>query len=258
MYRELAFTITSFLDLSFRLCCCVAVNLSTRDIAARTKSRLAVTNCRKTGMSSRTLQNRGVYERCCSRSFWTLWKFIVCSVGPKAAYQTVFPTVDWFLFCRQHKLDESLAYQQFSANVGEEESWINEKNTLVGSDDYGDTLAAVQVRQLTHTCLTTSSCFLFYRVQWIEPLVSFKTKVACSLSQSFYFIRVFWRSMKRLKQIWRFIGRECRTLKMLETNWLKRWISMHCMNETVVELLLVISFFWEEKPWLSNAVYFSS
>ena len=57
----------------------------------------------------------------------------------------------WFLFCRQHKLDESLAYQQFSANVGEEESWINEKNTLVGSDDYGDTLAAVQVRQLTHT-----------------------------------------------------------------------------------------------------------
>lgn len=75
----------------------------------------------------------------------------MCSVGPKAAYQTVFPTVDWFLFCRQHKLDESLAYQQFSANVGEEESWINEKNTLVGSDDYGDTLAAVQVRQLTHT-----------------------------------------------------------------------------------------------------------
>lgn len=52
----------------------------------------------------------------------------------------------WFDFFRQHKLDESLAYQQFSANVGEEESWINEKNTLVGSDDYGDTLAAVQVR----------------------------------------------------------------------------------------------------------------
>ena len=50
------------------------------------------------------------------------------------------------LFFRQHKLDESLEYQQFSANVGEEESWINEKNTLVGSDDYGDTLAAVQVR----------------------------------------------------------------------------------------------------------------
>jgi len=70
--------------------------------------------------------------------------------GPIAAYQTHLPTVDWFLYCRQHKLDESLAYQQFSANVGEEESWINEKNTLVGSDDYGDTLAAVQVRQLSH------------------------------------------------------------------------------------------------------------
>ena len=96
MYRELGFTITCFLDLSFRLCCCVAVNLSTRDIAARTKSRLAVTNCRKTGMSSRTLQNRGVYERCYSCSFWTLWKFIVCSVGPKAAYQTHLPTVDFY------------------------------------------------------------------------------------------------------------------------------------------------------------------
>lgn len=48
------------------------------------------------------------------------------------------------LFFRQHKLDESLEYQQFSANVGEEESWINEKNTLVGSDDYGDTLAAAK------------------------------------------------------------------------------------------------------------------
>ena len=42
-------------------------------------------------------------------------------------------------------MDESLAYQQFSANLDEEESWINEKYTLVGSDDYGDTLAAVQV-----------------------------------------------------------------------------------------------------------------
>jgi len=49
--------------------------------------------------------------------------------------------------------------------------------------------------------------------------------------------------MKRLKQIWRFIGRECRTLKMLETSWLKRWIFLHCINETVVLLLLVISFF---------------
>ena len=48
---------------------------------------------------------------------------------------------------RQKKLDQSLAYQQFSTNVDEEESWINEKNTLVASDDYGDTLAAAQVSQ---------------------------------------------------------------------------------------------------------------
>ena len=58
----------------------------------------------------------------------------------------LFWTMSAVLLFRQHKLDESLEYQQFSANVGEEESWINEKNTLVGSDDYGDTLAAVQVR----------------------------------------------------------------------------------------------------------------
>lgn len=32
------------------------------------------------------------------------------------------------------------------ANVEEEEAWINEKLNLVGSEDYGDTLAAVQVR----------------------------------------------------------------------------------------------------------------
>lgn len=38
-----------------------------------------------------------------------------------------------------------MAYQQFSTNVDEEESWVNEKNTLVASDDYGDTLAAAQV-----------------------------------------------------------------------------------------------------------------
>ena len=49
-------------------------------------------------------------------------------------------------FFREKKLEQSLAYQQFSTNVDEEESWINEKNTIVASDDYGDTLAAAQVR----------------------------------------------------------------------------------------------------------------
>lgn len=47
--------------------------------------------------------------------------------------------------CRGQRLEESLEYQQFVANVEEEEAWINEKLNLVGSEDYGDTLAAVQV-----------------------------------------------------------------------------------------------------------------
>ena len=46
---------------------------------------------------------------------------------------------------RGKRLEESLEYQQFVANVEEEEAWINEKLNLVGSEDYGDTLAAVQV-----------------------------------------------------------------------------------------------------------------
>lgn len=49
------------------------------------------------------------------------------------------------LACRGQRLEESLEYQQFVANVEEEEAWINEKLNLVGSEDYGDTLAAVQV-----------------------------------------------------------------------------------------------------------------
>lgn len=47
---------------------------------------------------------------------------------------------------RGQRLEESLEYQQFVANVEEEEAWINEKMTLVASEDYGDTLAAIQVR----------------------------------------------------------------------------------------------------------------
>lgn len=51
-----------------------------------------------------------------------------------------------FLFPnRGQRLEESLEYQQFVANVEEEEAWINEKMTLVASEDYGDTLAAIQV-----------------------------------------------------------------------------------------------------------------
>ncbi|XP_071948314.1 spectrin alpha chain, non-erythrocytic 1-like isoform X2 [Antedon mediterranea] len=45
---------------------------------------------------------------------------------------------------REHYLDDSLAFQNFCANVEEEEAWVNEKQSLMNSDDYGDTLAAVQ------------------------------------------------------------------------------------------------------------------
>ena len=99
-----------------------------------------------------------------------LWPIVACDVYFTVLWWICPAQTDFrFLFYRQHKLDESLAYQQFSANVGEEESWINEKNTLVGSDDYGDTLAAVQVRQLSHlicfirfeACLRSSDAILF-------------------------------------------------------------------------------------------------
>ena len=50
---------------------------------------------------------------------------------------------------RGQKLEESLAYQQFAANVEEEEAWIAEKQHLLSGGDYGDTLAAVQVCIIT-------------------------------------------------------------------------------------------------------------
>ena len=43
------------------------------------------------------------------------------------------------------KLEQSYAYQQFSANVEEEEAWIIEKQHLLSGEDLGDTMAAVQV-----------------------------------------------------------------------------------------------------------------
>lgn len=45
---------------------------------------------------------------------------------------------------RGHKLEQSYAFQQFSANVEEEESWITEKQHLLSTGDLGDTMAAVQ------------------------------------------------------------------------------------------------------------------
>ncbi len=51
---------------------------------------------------------------------------------------------------RGKKLNESLAYQEFLASVEEEEAWVNEKQNLLSSEDYGDTLAAVQGLQKKH------------------------------------------------------------------------------------------------------------
>ncbi|KAJ8384905.1 hypothetical protein AAFF_G00197130 [Aldrovandia affinis] len=56
---------------------------------------------------------------------------------------------------RGRRLEESLEYQQFVANVEEEEAWINEKLNLVGSEDYGDTLAAVQGLLKKHEAFET-------------------------------------------------------------------------------------------------------
>uniref|UniRef100_A0A8C9W526 Spectrin alpha chain, non-erythrocytic 1 n=1 Tax=Scleropages formosus TaxID=113540 RepID=A0A8C9W526_SCLFO len=53
------------------------------------------------------------------------------------------------------RLEESLEYQQFVANVEEEEAWINEKLNLVASEDYGDTLAAVQGLLKKHEAFET-------------------------------------------------------------------------------------------------------
>ncbi|CAB1332446.1 unnamed protein product, partial [Coregonus sp. 'balchen'] len=53
------------------------------------------------------------------------------------------------------RLEESLEYQQFVANVEEEEAWMNEKLNLVGSEDYGDTLAAVQGLLKKHEAFET-------------------------------------------------------------------------------------------------------
>uniref|UniRef100_A0A8C4ULM7 Spectrin alpha chain, non-erythrocytic 1 n=1 Tax=Falco tinnunculus TaxID=100819 RepID=A0A8C4ULM7_FALTI len=56
---------------------------------------------------------------------------------------------------RGQRLEESLEYQQFVANVEEEEAWINEKMTLVASEDYGDTLAAIQGLLKKHEAFET-------------------------------------------------------------------------------------------------------
>ncbi len=73
--------------------------------------------------------------------FFTLTKILWLYILSRIGIWTFFG----FLVFSGQRLEESLEYQQFVANVEEEEAWINEKLNLVGSEDYGDTLAAVQV-----------------------------------------------------------------------------------------------------------------
>jgi len=56
---------------------------------------------------------------------------------------------------RGQKLDESLSFQQFAANVEEEEAWIIEKQHLLSNNDHGDTLAAVQGLLKKHDAFET-------------------------------------------------------------------------------------------------------
>lgn len=67
-----------------------------------------------------------------------------------------------------------MEYQQFVANVEEEEAWINEKMTLVASEDYGDTLAAIQVRgtgMLPASPLSTCLLLTIVLLAWAVALV---------------------------------------------------------------------------------------
>ncbi|XP_037044978.1 spectrin alpha chain isoform X3 [Bradysia coprophila] len=56
---------------------------------------------------------------------------------------------------RGQKLDESLTYQQFLAQVEEEEAWITEKQQLLSVEDYGDSMAAVQGLLKKHDAFET-------------------------------------------------------------------------------------------------------
>jgi spectrin alpha len=56
---------------------------------------------------------------------------------------------------RSQKLDDSLAYQQFVASMDEELAWITEKKHLLSSEEYGDSLAAVQGLLKKHDAFDT-------------------------------------------------------------------------------------------------------
>ena len=75
-----------------------------------------------------------------------------------------------FGICRAGKLEDSLAFQQFSASLDEEESWIHEKQALVSSEDVGDSLAAVQVKKMNRRrsammMIMTTIIVIFYDIR---------------------------------------------------------------------------------------------
>ncbi|CAH8451535.1 unnamed protein product [Schistosoma rodhaini] len=69
--------------------------------------------------------------------------------------QTAWEELQGLTALRRQKLEESLAYQDFIDGVEEEEAWILEKQHLLSSEDYGDTLAAVQGLLKKHDAFET-------------------------------------------------------------------------------------------------------
>lgn len=68
-----------------------------------------------------------------------------------------------FVFSRYKKLSDSEEYQQFINRVEEEEAWINEKQQILSGNDYGDSMAAVQVSffLMSSTCLRVISTMIY-------------------------------------------------------------------------------------------------
>lgn len=88
---------------------------------------------------------------------------------------------------RRQKLEESLAYQDFIDGVEEEEAWILEKQHLLSSEDYGDTLAAVQGLLKKHDAFETD---LNVSKTFIGNLF------VCELTDLFFYYRYIMKSVK--------------------------------------------------------------
>ena len=73
---------------------------------------------------------------------------------------------------RASKLDESLDYHQWVASVDEERSWMNEKQHVIGSREYGDSLASVQGLMKKHDAFETDFNVHKHRCAEIEQRAS--------------------------------------------------------------------------------------